>query len=409
MLRKMLIVVPLMSQAATDTVSAQQAVVAFTDVSVVPMDRDRILPGQTVLVRNGHIEAIGSSEEMHARVPSDAVRVDGRGKYLIPGLGDMHVQLGNTCLNPVFQPEVDSVGAAERTLLVWLANGITTVRNMVGQPWHVTLRDRLARGELLGPRMLTAGPEVWQVSSEDENAPLVEYDGVEYDFINLNRVYVPPEAFDAFVAATEDTKLPWTGQAPRGVPLARWLGAGPRSSERLAEFTDYIWQEDDSAATTLAARATAIARAGVWSCPTYSLGTALHSDTVLHRTRRVIQALRDAGAGLLLGTDCAEAVFGESPGTAIVRELAGFAQAGLTPYEALATATLNVARFLDAQDSTGTVAVGKRADLVLLNGNPLVDVRNVAQPAGVMIGGRWLSRQTIDELFAASDIPRHWH
>jgi adenine deaminase len=118
---------------------------------------------------------------------------------------------------------------------------------------------------------------------------------------------------------------------------------------------------------------------------------------MLEVSLQVVNALQDAGAGLLLGADMTL----ESPGFAVHRELELLVLAGLTPYQALATGTRNVAVYLGTQDSTGTVAVGKRADLVLVDGNPLTDIRYTAGPAGAMVGGRWLARAELDARFDA--------
>jgi imidazolonepropionase-like amidohydrolase len=128
--------------------------------------------------------------------------------------------------------------------------------------------------------------------------------------------------------------------------------------------------------------------------PTDSLAASLQrtaEDTPYHRIAKV---LHDAGAGLLLGSDAG--VSGMVPGFSIHRELEALVKAGLTPYEALATGTRNAATYFGTLNSTGTIAVGKRADLVLLQGNPLQDIRNTGQPAGVMIGGRWVARADLD-------------
>jgi hypothetical protein len=144
---------------------------------------------------------------------------------------------------------------------------------------------------------------------------------------------------------------------------------------------------------------TATQRAGVWQCPTLSayvrLGGAPHLVTFLFRLTKVMQ---DAGVGLLLGTD-QEMAAGqpiETPATVAEELRLMVEEAKLTPYQALATGTRNVAAFLGTLDSTGTVAVGKRADLLLVNGNPLQDIRAMSNQAGVLVGGRWLSRATLD-------------
>ncbi len=161
---------------------------------------------------------------------------------------------------------------------------------------------------------------------------------------------------------------------------------------------------DDSRIEAVAA---ATRRAGIWNVPTQVLTEgrlrsdekkdSISPDAVMRRRivdirRRLIKALSDAGAGLLLGTDAPLVPLGASVHT----ELELLVAAGLTPYQALATGTRNVAEFFGTVDSTGTIAVGKRADLILLRGNPLKDIRNTASPSGVMLGGRWLDRAALD-------------
>jgi hypothetical protein len=122
----------------------------------------------------------------------------------------------------------------------------------------------------------------------------------------------------------------------------------------------------------------------------------------LEARRRLIRALQDSGAGIMLGSD----VGGTFDNPDVYTELQALVRAGLTPYEALLAGTRNMAQYFGALDSTGTVAVGKRADLVLLPGNPLGDVSHTIQPAGVMIGGRWLARADIDRRLASSPTER---
>lgn len=113
----------------------QQQAIAFTNVNVVPFDRERILPGQTVVVRDGRIAEIGSAEKI--KVPAGALQIDGRGKYLMPALADMHVHL----FPGAGQPD----DLANQQLQLFLANGVTTIRNMIGKPEHLVLRDRVAK------------------------------------------------------------------------------------------------------------------------------------------------------------------------------------------------------------------------------------------------------------------------
>jgi imidazolonepropionase-like amidohydrolase len=130
--------------------AAAQEAVAFTHVTVIPMDRERVLVDQTVLVRGGRIAAVGPAASV--RVPADARTVDGRGRFLIPGLMDMHTHLLSDGAVP------DS--AAPDELRVMLANGVTTARLMIGTPEQIPLRAAVARGEVLGPRLFLASPQL---------------------------------------------------------------------------------------------------------------------------------------------------------------------------------------------------------------------------------------------------------
>src|SRR5262245_60105983 len=121
----------------------------FKDVSVIPMTSETVLRGRTVLVRDGRIVAI--DEGVGKEIPSDARQIDGRGKYLIPGLADMHVHL--------FCDEGAPMSGAVDELGVMIANGVTTIRLMIGTPHHLLLRREIERGGMLGPQLWVASPQ----------------------------------------------------------------------------------------------------------------------------------------------------------------------------------------------------------------------------------------------------------
>lgn len=407
-------------------VHAQQVpVTAFVHVSVIPMDRERVLRDYTVLVRGDRIVALGPASRVV--IPDSAASVDGTGKYLMPGLADMHAHFGMYAnfkglgASWLLNSKVD----AADMLFTFVANGVTTVRDMHSGPsadgdhWMLRLRQQIATGELLGPRVYTAGDPVYASPGAAAQSVVAlkaaGYDYVKYYSNKGNSIY------DSTVAAAQRAGLPFASHAPLpdegGLPLAfkdRW-----NSIEHLFGYFEYAeelegWRSRDSvhsrpvAAATLRRIAQEVKQTGVWTCPTLAYG--LWARDVIEREmpakptpsvafyRQLVKALQDAGAGLILGTD---AVFSDGSlawsGFAIHQELEALVAAGLTPYQALATGTTNVARFLGTSDSTGTVAAGKRADLVLLKGNPLADIHNTAALAGVMVGGRWLPRGELEE------------
>lgn len=409
------------------------AVTAFVNVSVVPMDRERVLPKQTVVVRGDRIVALGPAGRV--RVPAEATRIDGRGRYLIPGLADMHAHVpglrraiqGLSEHGRAAGPFAEGgLAEARRMLFLWLANGVTTIRVMYGygSPETLHLREAAATGALLSPRLyVAAGPldlynDGRPPSADSAVRFVINAKAAGYDLVKLHGV--GGVAFDSVVAVARRVGIPVAGHVPDDSGgLTRAIQAGYASIEHLTGL-DGIKDE-----VQLRALAAAMQQAGIWNCPTlinntHYAATPMEDSMELRvyseRTRksrvatsyqsgelesgyiaahnRIIQALHTAGAGLLLGTDAPTS----TPGFSVHRELEAFVRAGLTPYEALLTGTRNVAAYFGTLDSTGTVAVGKRADLVLLEGNPLTDIRHTAHPAGVMVGGRWLSRTTLNHI-----------
>jgi imidazolonepropionase-like amidohydrolase len=403
--------------------------VAFVDVTVMPMDLEHVAPHRTVLVENGRIVAIGPMDAV--MTPPETVTIEGNGRFLMPGLADMHVHIQDESMLPMF-----------------LVNGITTVRNMWGRPAHLELRDRINQGAVLGPSIITAGPICdgsppdWPgsavvTSATDAARTVADQQRAGYDFVkvynNLSRV-----AYDGLIDAAAQRRIPVAGHVPQAVGLQRVLEAGQSSIEHLQGYCSPLGRVAPIVeALGLLGVAQATRAAGTWSCVTLVLRERMVSvaqaqqllarpemryvsaatrafweartdDAIRNaapadweRVRQgnalrkaLTQALRDAGAGLLLGTDTPNRLV--TPGFALHEELAHLVDAGLTPYEALRTGTHDAATFLGAADEWGTVQAGRRADLLLLDGNPLENVAHVAHPAGVMARGRWLSREQLD-------------
>ena len=425
-------------------VRAPDSVVAFVNVTVIPMDRERTVPGQTVVVRGDRIVAIGPADQVE--VPAGGLRVDGRGKFLIPGLAEMHAHI------PGGQAP-DSV--VERTLFLYVSGGITTIRGMLGHPRHLALRDRVARGALLSPTVYTSGPSFNgnSVTTPASAGKMVtEQKAAGYDFLKIHPG-LTREVFDAMAATAQRAGIRFAGHVPLAVGLQRALEARYASIDHLDGYVEAMVRPGapvkpaDSKffglnlgehldETRLPALVEATRKAGVWNVPTQSLmenlapgetadalarrpemryvpartlsqwaeeknslleetGSSPKSATaMMEARRRLIKALHAGGAGLLLGSDAPQIY--NVPGFSIHRELESLVAAGLTPYQALETGTRNVAVFFETLSETGTVETGKRADLVLLDANPLADVRNTTRRAGVMLGGRWLPKSAID-------------
>jgi imidazolonepropionase-like amidohydrolase len=423
-----------------------QSATAFVHVNVIPMDSDRVLQDQTVFVRNGTIEWMGPAAE--ASLTPGVTQVDGRGKYLIPGLAEMHAHI----------PGGQNQAWQENVLFLYVAGGVTTIRGMLGQPSHLELKRRVETGTPVGPRIWTSGPSVNgnSVTTPDSAVRTAAHQqATGYDFIKIHPG-LGREQFDSLDASADRAGIRYAGHVPLAVGLPRALEAGYWSIDHLDGYVEELagksgqnggWfgvafagDANEVATLTLARRTR---EAGVWNVPTQTLmesvaqarardslnarpelryipaqmrqqwntqtGTIaadLPAADVVSRwiavRRRLLKALNDAGAGLLLGSDAPQ--IWNVPGFSIHRELQALVAAGLTPFEALATGTRNVAAYLGTSGRAGTVAVGKQADLVLLDGNPLTDVRNTTRRAGVMLRGVWMPwgdiRRRLDEIAA---------
>lgn len=417
----------------------------FVNVNIVPMTTEVVLSAQTVIVARGKIANIGPVESVP--IPEDAQIVDGTDRFLMPGLAEMHAHVTGT--RPA---EID------RLFTLFVANGITTIRGMLGQYSHLDLRARLETGEVFGPRFITSGPSLngRSVSSAADAARQVrEQHAAGYDFIKVHPG-LTAEEFAALAATANELGMPYAGHVPVAAGVREALRSHMATIDHLdgyfvallppdshgsggfgGFFDVMLARELDS--EKIAALAAATAMAGTWNVPTQVLveqmvdGTSVTdlrnrsemryvpestvNDWVIAKERqlaergfdpetaalaidlrrRLILALHDSGAGLLLGSDAPQ-IF-NVPGFSAHRELDVLVAAGLTPYEALQTGTSAVAKFLGS--NTGVVAVGKEADLILLDANPLEDIRNSRRIHGVMLRGQWLPASELEQRLAA--------
>ncbi len=191
----------------------QEPVVVFERVNVIPMDRERSIADRTVIVRDGRIAEIGAPNAV--TVPAGATRVDGRGKFLMPALAEMHAHI------PTDRAE------AERVLFMYVANGIGTIRSMLGDPSHFTLRERATRGEIVAPTMYLSGPSFsgqTTPSPEAATSRVVEQKKAGYDLLKIHPG-VPRDAFDALAKTADSQGIRFAGHVPAAVGLQRALEA----------------------------------------------------------------------------------------------------------------------------------------------------------------------------------------
>ena len=393
-----------------------------------------------VVVRHGAIQ------EPHS-APEDALRVPAEGHYLMPGLAEMHAHV----------PPMRTGQQLEDVLVLYLAHGITTIRGMLGEAGHLVVRQRLASGELIGPRLITSGPSfnARSVASPEAAADMARAQAeAGYDLLKLHPG-LWPEAFRAISEAGEALGMDYSGHVSVAVGLDRVLDSRQGSIDHLDGYGQKLVPEDHPLhgtdpglfAVNLVAGMDAdripdlarrTAAAGIANVPTQSLlenWATGDIDALMARpamrwisesTRRqwlesferirsqipegsgerfisirreLIRALQEAGSVILLGADAPQIL--NVPGDAIHHELEIYVAAGLSPAEALASGTTAVARYLGQADRHGCLAPGCVADLILLRANPLDNIRNSREIEGVMRAGRWFDRATLDGLLHA--------
>lgn len=437
-------------------VNTSPDVLAFVGATVLPMDgadarTPRVLADHTVLVRGDRIVAVGPRAEID--VPADATVIDAEGAWLMPGLADMHVHAWNPT-----------------DLTLFVAKGVTTVRNMFGAPLHLEWREEIRAGERLGPTIFTAGaivdgrPPIWPgsrvaMTADEARAAVREQVAAGYDFVKVyNRL--PKKAYTALVEAAREAGIPVDGHVPDEVGLEAVLASGQRTVEHLWGYGEHVcahgvrdakashWLAalrawDDLDEKKLVEMARRSKEAGVWNCVTlvvmkkwldpegvkrelgrpyiryvtpFTLGMWKQMNEGMDPAMRdagrggskgrmrFVRALRDAGARILLGTDTGNPYV--APGFALHEELGLLVRAGLTPYEALRAGTHDAAECLGELDEFGTIAPGLRADLLLLDSDPLEDVRAAADIVGVVVRGRWLPRTELAAMVAEIAGPR---
>jgi hypothetical protein len=440
--------------------------VVFENVTVIPMDSERVLEEQTVVIEDGRIAAMGLSGEVE--IPTDAHIVDGEGRFLIPGLSDMHMH----------------TFGSENDLLVYLANGVTTIRIMgVYPPAILEWRDQIRAGTRVGPSIWawwpsiengywgdpewvrefqTRGGETYVHTPEEAEQLVAEMaalgvDGIKSHGVNSTEIYLAllesaanhGLLIDGHVPADHANCRPdkpecvcarpdcWDEFRTMGAPALAHLEelvkvvdlvdvetrqASDESIRQMAQDAadDGLWvttslylmrsiadQAADLEGTLAAMPEVKYVHPTVFDTKKWGLGENYYVAVgsrpswpgYLAAQEKMLPALNDYGGHLMSGTDASLAVV--VPGFSLHDELETIADVGLSPYDVLRTSTYNPALYLGELDDFGTVEVGKRADLLLLEGNPLEDIANTRQIAGVMVRGRYFSRADLNLMLEA--------
>jgi hypothetical protein len=410
---------------------------SFTHLTVINVRNGAELSDMTVTVSGNRIVSVAPA---HMSTPSGNV-VDASGKFLIPGLWDMHAHW-----------------ADEEYLTSFTVNGVTGIRMMNGVSPQLDWRRRIENGITLGPRMSIAGPfvdgarpnypgllSIATTSADDARAAVQTTKAIGFDFVKtysgLSR-----DAFFALADECRKENILFAGHVPDSVSAVEFAQAGGVSEEHLRRVDIACADVPDDTPTgsleadraydaNKAANVFALFKQlGTWHCPTLvqaekqlegdpgllsdprmaylppSLQAFFHTvmltprrppdeaAIVLDNNRTLVAGMQQAGVGLLAGSDTP--TNGVFPGSGLHEELALLVNAGLSPLEALQTATLNPARYLARERELGTVEAGKLADLVLLDANPLADIRNTTKIQSVVQNGKLLRRADLDALLS---------
>lgn len=417
--------------------------IIIRDVKIINVRDGSIADGMDLLVENGTISEVGSNIALE-----DALIIDGRGRYVMPGLAEMHAHI------PSPQWGRDNT---EETLFLYLANGVTTIRGMLGHPVHLELRKQALNKEILSPRIFTSSPSVngnSVKSIKEAIAKVTQYKKDGYDFLKIHPG-LTNEVFNQVVQTANEVGIGFSGHVPVVVGVEHAIKSGYSSIDHVDGFLEGLVPESANVSPdqngffgykfSHLADQSQIERLifltkkhKVWVVPTQSLFVRWFSPTEPEKIaenspefrympkstvdqwirnkkslidgsdftiekyvlftdirHRLIKSLHENGHGLLLGSDAPQ-VF-NVPGFSIHHELSSVIDIGLSPLEAIQTGTINPASFFNMEGQFGEIIEGASADIILLENNPIDDIANLRNPDGVMVRGIWLDRDTIDK------------
>jgi hypothetical protein len=420
----------------------------FLHANIIPMDEEGVFSDQTVIIQNEHITHIGDADQI--TVTDEAIQIDATNQFLMPALSDMHVHLEGAGWNIMFPPKHQFSGDDlnfEEILFPFLANGITTIQVMSALPEHIALRDRINRGKILGPqlilnRMIDGLGQSWpppintQVATREEAYQVVVeskesgYDGMKvYSFLDQ-------DCYDTILTTAQELGMSVSGHIPDALSVEHVLASGhdliahaeevmkqargDYSPEKIDYFAELIANSNTWITPTLTTSRKILAAfddleselsrpemrylhpmaKGIWSFITENiyLRIPMEQRQVIHKGFNEFQipftkALHDNGVKIMTGTDVL--IPTNLPGFSLHDELEELVGVGLSPYDALRAATVLPKEYMGELENSGTIKVGKRADLVLLEENPLENIENTRSVMGILCGGIWLNKEEI--------------
>ena len=419
--------------------------IVITNANIVDVTNGTILENHHLVIDSGNIKKITPTIENLQKYPTI---IEGKGTYIIPGLAEMHAHIPNTSTSET---------RIHETLFLYLSNGITTIRGMLGHSSHLTLREKAKNGELLSPRIFTSSPSLNGNSIKTKAEAInkvTAYKNDGYDFLKIHPG-IKLEVFNQVVKTANEVGIPFAGHVPVDVGVRHAIKSGFASIDHVDGFLEGLVPVSENVHpndngffgynfTTLADTSkidelvTLAKKHRVWIVPTQSLYerwfAPITADELLKDPemrympvatleswkqrknqytfdnpnfnekqwqqfnvirRQLIKRLQEKGHGILLGSDAPQLF--NVPGFSIHHEISGMITAGLSPLEILQSGTINPALYAGQENVFGQVKEGFSADLVLLAANPLEDITALKQITGVLVRGHWLSKDTIDK------------
>ncbi|MGB5820674.1 MAG: amidohydrolase family protein [Saonia sp.] len=419
----------------------------ISNTNIVDVRKGTILENRHIIIDSGKIRRISESVDNPEKY---ALKIDGKGKYVLPGLAEMHAHI---------PPPSTSKERLEETLFLYLSNGITTIRGMLGDATHLELREKAEKGEILSPRIFTSSPSLNGNSvktKEEAISKVTAYQKEGYDFLKIHPG-IQKEVFDQLVQTADEVGIRFAGHVPVDVGIRHALESRYASIDHVDGFLEGLVPTSENvnatdngffgynftplADTSKIDELVALAKDNeVWIVPTQSLFERWFAPisaeellqqpemkymprTTLENWERVkkeymenegfneaqwqqfdgirkqlIKKLQDSGHGMLLGSDAPQLF--NVPGFSIHHEIDGMLKAGLTPLQILRSGTINPALFFEMEHVFGEIKEGSDADIMLVNANPLEDIKALKELSGILVKGNWLSKESIDKKLA---------
>lgn len=419
--------------------------ILISNVTIIDPITGDLIPDRQIVIDSGRIKKIVANLEN-----KDVYKtvINGQGKYALPGLAEMHAHIPS----PPTSKE-----RTEEILFLYLSNGITTIRGMLGHPSHLELRKAAENGELLSPRIFTSSPSLngnSVTTAEEARNKVISYKNDGYDFLKIHPG-IKRDVFDELVKTANEAGITFSGHVPVDVGIEHALNSKYASIDHVDGFLEGLVPASANVDpndngffgynfTKLADTAKIDAlvdlseKNKVWIVPTQSLFerwfAPVDGETLLQQPemkymseatlsnwkvrkeastgpdtnfdkkqwesfieirRKLIYSLNKKGHGLLLGSDAPQLF--NVPGFSIHHEIEGMSASGLTPIEIIRSGTVNPARFFDMADVFGQLKEGMAADILLVNSNPVEDIGALKDLTGVMVQGVWLSKEDIDQ------------